>query len=98
MPVQVWHKHVHTVTVRDAANFTSKKTGTVIIDAANNFLKKDCKVCAHQYSGYYDDQQQIQIDPLVSFLFQRAVFTPSLAELSSYGLLNKGPPLTCFSI
>jgi hypothetical protein len=91
MPVQIWHKHAHTITGRDAAVLTIKKPVTSFIDGSKNYLK-ECKVCAHQYPGYYDDQQKIQIEPLVSFLLQHAVFTPSLSELSSYGLLNKGPP------
>ena len=91
MPVQIWHKHAHTITGRDAVILTIKNPVTSFIDGSKNYLK-ECKVCAHQYPGYYDDQQKIQIEPLVFFLLQRTVSTPSLSALFSYGLLNKGPP------
>jgi hypothetical protein len=88
MPVQVWHRHTFTPTGKKAAVSTSK---TFITDTGKN-NSKDCKICAHHYVDYYDDQQQIQIDPLISLLLNHGIFTSSFLEFLSCGLSNKGPP------
>lgn len=91
MPVQFWHKHAHRAYTCFPGISAQKKAGPLVVESGGNYFN-DCKICAHQYTGYYNDQQQVHIDPFIVVLFQLTFFILSLPEQALIFLPNKGPP------
>jgi hypothetical protein len=89
MPVQVWHKHTHAANTRflKKAGQQSKS----VIYAGKSYYG-NCKLCAHQYPGYYNEQHHYQLSPVNIQVVQPPVFTFSINEQSLDCLFNKGPP------
>lgn len=87
LPVQVWHHHAGT------SCHTEKSSSPLPAYAGESgTFSGSCKICDHQYSFYYNDQQ-------VSFVFVRralaVVFSfhrPGPVTASYFHSSNKGPP------
>ncbi|MFX1704891.1 hypothetical protein PV783_13100 [Chitinophaga sp. CC14] len=85
MPVHYWHSHPETI--KTAA--TSFDPG---IAKACKYIPAGCKVCDHQYTVYYN-QQDMYAGPVLTPATHRYAF-PAVAtcEIPSFACSNKGPP------
>jgi hypothetical protein len=92
MPVQVWHTHSGNAN-SSATQCDNKEASHFSHITHGSSLSHDCKICAHQYTVYSNDQCQVL---LASLPIQKPVEQFSITALLQTAhcpFSNKGPPV-----